>query len=277
MEDQRCTCRLPELWPATGTAVLPPSPEYAPARFPQLAGLRPGASYLYRNFCIFLDSLALYSWIDPSHSTIVAPSCGPVHSQIVFATCGKNKQRHNGTVGQGDAQLAGGPAAAREGRCLSYYLGRRVFRHAERINSAIQAKCQWLIIGGSGCGEGQSRSALRFGWRGRAGTWSISRKSWETSTTPPSKLLIARARPSMASTSKWFVWQTTRTAVSAEMRQQQGRMMRILSAQRPDVSLQTLGIHARCVWSWLCRSGAAAQPGMALPPQGSPGDGTVPE
>ena len=37
---------------------------------------------------------------------------------------------------------------------LSYYLGRRVFRHAARINSAIQAKCQWLIIGGCGCGGG---------------------------------------------------------------------------------------------------------------------------
>ena len=36
-------------------------------------------------------------------------------------------------------------------------------------------------------------------------TWSMSRKSCETSTTPPPKRLIASASPSTASTSRWLV------------------------------------------------------------------------
>ena len=36
-------------------------------------------------------------------------------------------------------------------------------------------------------------------------TWLMSLKSWETNTKPPSKLLIASARASMVSMSKWLV------------------------------------------------------------------------
>ena len=43
------------------------------------------------------------------------------------------------------------------------------------------------------------------GWIEHCPTWLISRKSWETSTRPPSKWLMASARASIVSMSKWLV------------------------------------------------------------------------
>ena len=42
--------------------------------------------FLQRYTSIFVASFFLYSSIDPGHTLIVAPSCGPVHSQITSAT-----------------------------------------------------------------------------------------------------------------------------------------------------------------------------------------------
>ena len=80
---------------------------------------------------IFFASFALYSWMVPGHTRMVAPSWGPVHSQISLAT------------------------------------------------------------------------------------WSMSRKSCETTTTPPSKSWMMRARASMAPTSRWLVGSSSLGAAAA--------------------------------------------------------------
>ena len=46
----------------------------------------PSCPYHQRYSSILIASLALYSSIEPGHTLIVAPSIGPVHSQIWLAT-----------------------------------------------------------------------------------------------------------------------------------------------------------------------------------------------
>ena len=74
------------------------------------------------------------------------------------------------------------------------------FSHIQILSATYKNKTYCDMTFGQGCAD-PLEGTNQF----QCNTWLMSRKSWETNTRPPSKLLIASASASIVSISKWLV------------------------------------------------------------------------